>query len=203
MTGPSASGSENGTPTSMHVGARVVEPCVSSAIARRRSGMAGRDVGHERRRPPRAARRSARRNASDEIVADPDAVPSGSSVLMMVRAERAVLARAPRRSTTCPGYSTLPRSSLTMRTMRPRDQLRGSGSPRGRCRARTYRARRACPRDRCPTRLMNAFTTTGSMPRRGLSRISCSTCGRRQRRRLVRRGATSPRRSRRRSRRSC
>ena len=76
MTVPSASGSLNGTPTSMMSAPAASSPC-SSATLRARSGCPAVTYGTNARRPLTRSAANRFAMASEEIVANPDAIALG------------------------------------------------------------------------------------------------------------------------------
>src|SRR6185295_15151606 len=73
ITAPSASGSENGTPTSSTSAPAASSPCMSATL-RRTSGCPAVTYGTKARRPVALSVAKRRAIASDEIVANPDAI---------------------------------------------------------------------------------------------------------------------------------
>ena len=93
--------------------------------------------------------------------------------MMIVRAN-APFASCSVRSTSVPGYRMLPRSSDTIRTI-GREMASGLGLTAWTIASSKVSSTTSVPTGYSPSRLMNAFTITGSKPRRGLSRIPAST----------------------------
>ena len=196
MTGPSASGSENGTPTSMHVGARAIERLQDLRRARQIRVAGGRE--RDQAGPPFASgcARTCRRVGSRGLLHASARLFSTVCTSLSPRPERFTSTRRV--------AAQLARDALRVRdrvrrlerrqdALEPRQRLERLAAPRRRWRTRIRRGRaRAATHapgrpPRSPARPKSNASARCSRPRPAARRCACPAARRRCRRQTARR----------------